>query len=322
MDLRELQRLWSETSYHLQSLRDNPLCAQQEYEAVMDMDDPGLSVSLSYAPREAITAPYIKAGVRPALAILREQGVNGQVEMAAAFDQAGFAAVDVHLSDIVSGRVGLRDFRGFAACGGFSYGDVLGAGGGWAYSILYNPRAREEFSTFFARTDTFALGICNGCQMLSRLRALIPGTALWPEFARNTSEQFESRLVMVEVLPSPSILFDGMAGSRLPIAVAHGEGRALFAEPAAARKVLERRLVTVRYIDNYGQPTETYPANPNGSIFGITGLTTADGRFTVLMPHPERGFLRKQYSWLPPDWKHEQGPWLRLFQNARRWVGG
>jgi phosphoribosylformylglycinamidine synthase len=321
MDLRELQRLWSETSYHLQSLRDNPLCARQEYEAVMDMDDPGLSVSLSYAPREAITAPYIKAGVRPALAILREQGVNGHVEMAAAFDQAGFAAVDVHLSDIVSGRVSLRDFRGFAACGGFSYGDVLGAGGGWAYSILYNARAREEFSTFFARTDTFALGICNGCQMLSRLRALIPGTALWPEFARNTSEQFESRLVMVEVLPSPSILFEGMAGSRLPIAVAHGEGRALFAEPAAARKVLEQRLVTVRYITNYGQPTETYPANPNGSIFGITGLTTADGRFTILMPHPERGFLRKQYSWLPPDWKHEQGPWLRLFQNARRWVG-
>jgi phosphoribosylformylglycinamidine synthase len=241
--------------------------------------------------------------------------------MAAAFDHAGFTAVDVHLSDIVSGRVSLRDFRGFAACGGFSYGDVLGAGGGWAYSILYNARAREEFSTFFARTDTFALGICNGCQMLSRLRALIPGTALWPAFARNTSERFESRLVMVEVLPSPSILFEGMAGSRLPIAVAHGEGRALFAEPAAAHKVLERRLVTVRYIDNYGQPTETYPANPNGSIFGITGLTTADGRFTILMPHPERGFLRKQYSWLPPDWKHEQGPWLRLFQNARRWVG-
>ncbi len=317
MDLMDLQRLWSETSYHMQSLRDHPLCARQEYEGLQDGKDPGLSVDLTYSPH--ISPPFIGTGARPSVAILREQGVNGQVEMAAAFDRTGFAAVDVHMSDILKGHVSLKDFCGLAACGGFSYGDVLGAGGGWANSILYNARAREEFSAFFARTDTFALGVCNGCQMLARLKGLIPGANLWPEFARNTSEQFEARLVMVEVLPSPSILFAGMAGSRMPIAVAHGEGRAVFAE--GAEQALHAGMVTLRYVDNYGRPAESYPANPNGSPFGITGLTTPDGRFTILMPHPERGFLRKQYSWLPPDWKHEEGPWLRLFQNARRWVG-
>lgn len=319
MDLMELQRLWSETSYHMQRLRDNPCCARQEYERLQDREDPGLSVDLTYPLH--ISLPFIGGVARPTVAILREQGVNGQVEMAAAFEQAGFAAVDVHMSDILKGRVSLRDFRGLAACGGFSYGDVLGAGGGWANSILYNARAREEFSAFFARTDTFALGVCNGCQMLARLKRLIPGANLWPGFARNTSEQFEARLTMVEVLPSPSILFEGMAGSRMPIAVAHGEGRAVFAEVAGAREALHAGVVTLRYIDNYGQPAETYPANPNGSPLGITGLTTLDGRFTVLMPHPERCFLAKQYSWLPPHWRHEEGPWLRLFQNARRWVG-
>jgi phosphoribosylformylglycinamidine synthase len=241
--------------------------------------------------------------------------------MAAAFDRAGFAAIDVHMSDIIAGRVSLRDFHGFAACGGFSYGDVLGAGGGWAKSILFNARARDEFQAFFLRQDTFALGVCNGCQMLSHLRELIPGAAAWPQFHRNLSEQFEARLVMVEVLPSPSILFLDMTGSRMPIVVAHGEGRAVFASNDAVDSAIAQELVSLRYIDNHGEIATTYPANPNGSPYGITGLTTPDGRFTILMPHPERVFLRKQFSWLPPNYRHEAGPWLQLFQNARAWVG-
>jgi phosphoribosylformylglycinamidine synthase len=320
MDLMEIQGLWSETTYRMQSLRDNPTCARQEYEALQDRCDPGLSVSLSFDPAEAVTAPYINTNTRPRIVILREQGVNGQVEMAAAFDRAGFEAVDVHMSDILHGRASLKDFRGFAACGGFSYGDVLGAGGGWANSILYNARARAEFEAFFARTDTFALGVCNGCQMLSRLRSIIPGAEDWPDFVRNDSEQFEARLVMAEVLPSPSLFFEGMDGSRMPIVVAHGEGRAQFANPDQLQEAVDNRLTVLHYVDNYGKPAESYPTNPNGSPLGITGLTTPDGRFTILMPHPERCFLSKQLSWLPEDWAHEEGPWLRLFRNARMWV--
>ncbi len=320
LDLMDIQRLWSETSFHMQRLRDNPECALQEYESLQDPQDPGLGVSLSYNPAEDVFAPFVQAGARPRVAILREQGVNGQVEMAAAFDRAGFEAVDVHMSDILAGRTGLNGFKGLVACGGFSYGDVLGAGGGWANSILHNARAREEFARFFQRQDSFTLGVCNGCQMFSRLKELIPGAEGWPVFMRNSSEQFEARLVMVEVLASPSILFAGMAGSRMPIPVAHGEGRAVFPDAYPPMQALAENLVALRYVDNHGRTTVNYPANPNGSPFGITGLTTPDGRVTILMPHPERGFLRKQLSWLPDDYRHEQGPWLRMFENARRWV--
>ena len=271
---------------------------------------------LSFDPREDVAAPFIASGARPRVAILREQGVNGQVEMAAAFDRAGFAAVDVHMSDIIAGRVALADFVGFAACGGFSYGDVLGAGEGWAKSILFNPRARDEFEAFFGRGDTFALGVCNGCQMMSNLHEIIPGAAGWPHFVRNRSEQFEARFVTVEVQDSPSLFFAGMAGSRLPIPVAHGEGYAEF----KSAEQMAQALVSLRFVDNRGVPTETYPLNPNGSPQGITGLTTADGRFTILMPHPERVFLTVQHSWHPDDWG-EDGPWLRMFRNARKWVG-
>ncbi|MGI9047372.1 MAG: phosphoribosylformylglycinamidine synthase, partial [Burkholderiales bacterium] len=316
-----LQRAWSETTFRMQMLRDNPACAQQEYDRILDAGDPGLHADLSFEPAEDIAASYIsEAGhsARPRIAVLREQGVNGHTEMAAAFDRAGFAAVDVHMSDLSAGRMSLRDFHGFAACGGFSYGDVLGAGEGWAKSCLFNARARDEFEAFFQRADTFALGICNGCQMMSSLRDVIPGAALWPRFVRNRSEQFEARFVMVEVQPSPSLFFDGMAGSRLPIVVSHGEGYAEFADPGQLQAV--QALVTLRYIDNHGAVTENYPANPNGSPFGITGMTTPDGRFTVLMPHPERAFRSVQNSWHPKAWG-EEGAWLRLFRNARKWLG-
>ena len=316
--LVNLRRAWSETSFKLQWLRDNPDCARQEYERLLDEGDPGLHAALTFDPREDIAAPYVSRGARPRIAILREQGVNGQVEMAAAFDRSGFTAVDVHMSDIISGRIGLRDFRGFAACGGFSYGDVLGAGEGWAKSILFNARARAEFETFFARSDTFALGVCNGCQMMSNLHELIPGAQAWPHFVRNRSEQFEARFVMLEVQRSPSLFFEGMAGSRMPIAVAHGEGYAEFRDAAAEDAA--RALVALRFVDNRGAPTETYPYNPNGSPGGVTGLTTSDGRFTILMPHPERVFRTVQNSWHPADWG-EDGPWLRMFRNARRWCG-
>ncbi len=312
--LLDLQRLWSELSYRMQALRDHPDCALQEFEGLCDWDDPGLGVAPSFDPDRDQGAAELHPGKRPRIAILREQGVNGHLEMAAAFERAGFEAVDAHMTDLLSGRLGLAGFHGLAACGGFSYGDVLGAGAGWARSILYHERARAELAAFFERTDTFVLGVCNGCQMLSHLRELIPGASHWPRFVRNTSEQFEARLVMVEVLPSPSILLAGMEGSRLPIVVAHGEGRAVCSDPEPALGVL-------RYIDHYGQPTETYPRNPNGSPGGLTGFTNRDGRCTILMPHPERLFLRSQYSWLPPEWGHATGPWFRLFQNARRWVG-
>ncbi|MGX2040065.1 phosphoribosylformylglycinamidine synthase [Methylocaldum sp. MU1018] len=313
----ELQQIWSETSYRMQALRDNPDCARQEFESIADEDDPGLSAELTFDPGHDVAAPFFNKG-RPRVAILREQGVNGHVEMAAVFDRAGFTAVDVHMSDILSGRASLRDFVGLAACGGFSYGDVLGAGGGWAKSILLNPRGRDEFEAFFHRQDTFGLGVCNGCQMMFHLAELVPGALHWPRFVRNESEQFEARVALVEVQKSPSILFAGMEGSRMPVVVSHGEGRAEFHDDA--RKALSLGLVSLCYTDTYGKITEAFPYNPNGSPLGITGLTTLDGRFTIMMPHPERCFRTVQNSWHPKAWG-EYGPWMRLFRNARVWVG-
>ncbi len=314
----ELHRVWSSVTHHLQRLRDNPLCADQEYDRLLDEADPGLGARLTFDPAEDIAAPFVARGTRPAVAILREQGVNGQVEMAAAFDRAGFMAVDVHMSDIIAGRASLSDYKGFAACGGFSYGDVLGAGEGWAKSILFNARARDEFERFFDRPDSFALGACNGCQMMSNLKEIIPGAENWPHFERNLSEQYEARLAMVAIQPSPSILFAGMEGSRLPIATAHGEGRAVFRSAEALDSC--RYLVAMRYVDGRGKATEAYPWNPNGSPEGITALTTPDGRFTILMPHPERVFRTLLLSWHPDDWG-EDSPWMRMFRNARCWVG-
>ncbi|HSD59999.1 MAG TPA: phosphoribosylformylglycinamidine synthase subunit PurQ, partial [Burkholderiales bacterium] len=278
---------------------------------------PGLHAHLTYELNQDVAAFFVNSGAGPRMAILREQGVNGQLEMAAAFDRAGFDAVDLHMSDIIAGRVSLAGFKGFVACGGFSYGDVLGAGEGWAKSILFNSRARGEFEAFFRRGDSFALGVCNGCQMMSNLHQIIPGAGHWPHFVRNKSEQFEARFVMAEVPASPSLFFDGMAGSRMPIATAHGEGYAEFA--SVAQLEAARGLVALRYVDNRGQPTEIYPLNPNGSPQGITGLTTPDGRFTILMPHPERVFRAVQHSWRPEGWG-EDGPWMRMFRNARKWV--
>ncbi len=307
-----LQSAWSNTSFQLQRLRDNPDCAQQEFTAILDTQDPGLQVNLTFDVNDDVAAPFMIGKARPRIAILREQGVNGQLEMAAAFDRAGFLAVDVHMSDIIAARSSLKDFVGLAACGGFSYGDVLGAGEGWAKSILFNARARAEFEAFFQRQDTFALGVCNGCQMMSNLREIIPGAEHWPKFLRNQSEQYEARFVMVEVQDSPSILLQGMAGSRMPIVVSHGEGRASGAS--------EKQRVSLRFIDNYGTVTESFPLNSNGSPQGIAGLTTDDGRFTIMMPHPERVFRALQNSWYPRDW-NEDGAWMRLFRNARKWVG-
>ncbi|TWI58731.1 phosphoribosylformylglycinamidine synthase [Pseudomonas duriflava] len=317
---RLLQRIWSETSYQIQRLRDNAECAQQEYDALLEEDNPGLTAKLSFDPNDDIAAPYIKTGVRPQVAILREQGVNGQVEMAAAFDRAGFASVDVHMSDILAGRVDLNSFKGVVACGGFSYGDVLGAGEGWAKSILFNARARDAFQQFFERTDSFTLGVCNGCQMVSNLRELVPGSEFWPRFVRNRSEQFEARIAMLQVQESPSLFFAGMAGSRMPIAIAHGEGHAEYKDAAALQASDASGTVSLRFVDNHGRVTETYPANPNGSPLGITGLTSRDGRVTVMMPHPERVFRAVQNSWIPRDWQGEDGGWMRMFRNARVWV--
>lgn len=313
-----LQSLWSETSYRMQALRDNPDCAKQEFERLLQ-NDPGLSVKLTYDPQENISAPFINSGVRPSVAILREQGVNGQVEMAAAFDRAGFRAVDVHMSDLLSGRVSLDSFKGVVACGGFSYGDVLGAGEGWAKTILFNNKMRDQFSQFFHRKDTFSLGVCNGCQMMSNLKTLIPGADHWPRFVRNLSEQFEARVSLVQIQQSPSVLFQGMAGSHMPVAVAHGEGYAEFANGAALQFCDESGTVAARYIDNHLQVTESYPANPNGSPLGITSVTSRDGRATILMPHPERVFRTVTNSWHPDHWQ-EDGAWLRLFRNARVFV--
>jgi phosphoribosylformylglycinamidine synthase len=313
----ELFDAWWSVSHAMQALRDDPRCADEERDARRDFDAPPLSAVLSFDPQEDVAAPFIASGARPKVAILREQGVNGQVEMAAAFDRAGFTAVDVHMSDLIAGRHSLAGFHGLAACGGFSYGDVLGAGRGWATSILERSALRDQFAEFFARDDSFALGVCNGCQMLSQLKALIPGAQHWPRFLRNRSEQFEARLGLLEVLDSPSLFLRGMAGSRLPVAVAHGEGRAVFDSPAdrAAAKV------ALRYVEGDGSVASRYPANPNGSPDGITGLCSLDGRATLLMPHPERVVRSVQLSWRPAEWG-EASPWLRLFRNARQWVGG
>jgi phosphoribosylformylglycinamidine synthase len=312
------QQAWSATTLALQSMRDNPHCAAEEHARITDRGDPGLYARLLFDPEEDTAAPFIESGARPRIAILREQGVNGQLEMAAAFHAAGFECVDVHMSDILAGRVTLDGFVGLAVCGGFSYGDVLGAGEGWAKSILFNGRARDQFQAYFERPDTFALGVCNGCQMLSNLRDLIPGSAHWPHFVRNRSEQFEARTVMVEVLETPSVLLAGMAGSCMPIAVAHGEGRAEFRDGDHLRSAGSR--VALRYVENGGGIADRYPANPNGSPLGITGLTNQDGRVTIMMPHPERVFRAVQHSWRPGHWD-EDGPWMRLFRNARVWVG-
>ncbi|HZH03999.1 MAG TPA: phosphoribosylformylglycinamidine synthase, partial [Myxococcaceae bacterium] len=316
----ELQRIWSETSFQMQSLRDNPQTAREEWEAKAEARDGGLVPHLTFDPAEDVSAPYVVRGAKPRVAILREQGVNGQVEMAAAFTRAGFEAVDLHMSDLLSGRRSLGGFRGLAACGGFSYGDVLGAGEGWAKSILFNPRVREELSRFFVRPDTFTLGACNGCQMLAALRELIPGTEGWPRFVRNRSEQYEARLSLVEVLPSPSLFFRGMEGSHLPIAVAHGEGRAEFSVEGGAEALSGEGRVALRFIRGGGEPALSYPHNPNGSPLGITGITSRDGRVTATMPHPERVFRTVQNSWYPEGWG-EDGPWMRMFRNARTWVG-
>ncbi|MFT4172557.1 MAG: phosphoribosylformylglycinamidine synthase [Rhodocyclaceae bacterium] len=315
-EVSELLRTWSEVSHHIARLRDDETSVDEAFAALADTSDPGLSMALGYEPAQDIAAPYVtKATARPRVVILREQGVNSQNEMASAFDAAGFDAYDVHMSDLMSGRVKLDGFQGLAACGGFSYGDVLGAGQGWAKSILFNARLREQFAAFFGRDDTFALGVCNGCQMMSNLAEIIPGADAWPRFARNRSEQFEARLAMVEVLESPSIFFQGMAGSRMPIVVSHGEGRAVF----QADGDRDQALVSVRYVDNHGRVATQYPANPNGSPDGITGLTTADGRFTIMMPHPERSRRTVQLSWAPAG-MGEDSPWMRMFRNARAWL--
>ena len=327
----DLQRTWSEVSFQIARLRDDPVCAQEEFDALLDVGDPGLSMTLvtsagkagsqSVAPSlgegdggRVHIGPQAIRGQRPRIAILREQGVNGHVEMAAAFERAGFAPYDVHMSDLQAGRLHLADFKGLAACGGFSYGDVLGAGQGWAKSVLFNQRLRDEFSAFFGRGDSFALGVCNGCQMMAHLAPIIPGAEGWPTFQRNRSEQFEARVVMVEIPSSPSIFLAGMAGSRLPVVVSHGEGRAEFARQDG------RALVALRYIDNRGAVATGYPFNPNGSPDGLAGVTSVDGRFTIMMPHPERTFRSMQMSWRPPG-LGEDAPWLEMFRSARRWLG-
>ena len=313
--LQELRRVWSDVTHRIAALRDNPVCADQEMECRLDTEDPGISPSVNFDIRFGGDFEG-----RAPLAVLREQGVNGQVEMAAAFTRAGFRAVDVHMSDILAGRIRLEDFRGLVACGGFSYGDVLGAGEGWAKSILFNAKARSEFESFFARKDTFSLGVCNGCQMMSNLRELIPGASHWPRFVQNQSERFEARFVSLKIEESPSILFSGMAGSVLPVAVAHGEGFAEFANDSLRQAASASGLVAARYVDNSHIPTERYPLNPNGSPEGMTSFTSGDGRATILMPHPERVFRTAQLSWAPAGWS-EDSPWMRFFRNARIWVG-
>ena len=311
---QELFEAWWSVTHAIQARRDDPAGADAERAARLDFADPGLSPKLTFDPAADVAAPYIVTGVRPKVAILREQGVNGQVEMAAAFDRAGFSAVDVHMTDLIDGRLRLDDFKGLAACGGFSYGDVLGAGRGWATSILERPALREQFARFFERADSFSLGVCNGCQMFAQLKGLVPGAEHWPRFLRNRSEQYEARLALVEVQDSPSILLAGMAGSRIPVVVAHGEGQARFDQPGHAAQA----AVALRFVDNTGAVTEAYPANPNGSPEGITGLTSRDGRATLMMPHPERVFRSLQMSW-HPGWG-EDSPWMRMFRNARAWV--
>ncbi|MDD9892974.1 MAG: phosphoribosylformylglycinamidine synthase [Gammaproteobacteria bacterium] len=320
-DRATLQSAWAETSYRMQALRDNADCAKQEFEAILDDADPGINPTLSFNANANIAAPVVAAHRdRPKVAILREQGVNGQIEMAAAFDRAGFESIDVHMTDLIEGRVTLDQFSGLVACGGFSYGDTLGAGGGWAKSILVNKGLRAQFKAFFENEKTFALGVCNGCQMLSQLRDLIPGASHWPRFLRNQSEQFEGRVATVQIEESPSIFLKDMAGTRIPVAVAHGEGRAAFDRDGAAEAADAGDTIALRYVDNYGHLTEQYPLNPNGSPGGITGLCNEDGRVTIMMPHPERVFRSVTNSYAPSDWG-EDGPWMRMFYNARAFIG-
>ncbi|TWI68984.1 phosphoribosylformylglycinamidine synthase [Pseudoduganella lurida] len=311
-----LHRLWSDTSWRISRMRENPATADAEHDRLLDEQDPGMTPKLTFDLNENVAAPFIATGVRPRVAILREQGVNSHIETAWVMHQAGFAAIDVHMSDLIAGRVTLAEFQGVIAVGGFSYGDVLGAGEGWAKSILFNPALSDQFAQFFQRTDTFGLGICNGCQMMSNLKSIIPGAHAWPKFTTNKSEKFEARFAMVEVLDSPSIFFQGMAGTQTPIAIAHGEGYADFSQTGK----LDEAIAAMRFVDNYGNATEAYPFNPNGSPRGVTSVTTPDGRFTVLMPHAERVFRTVQQSWAPDDWQ-EDSPWMRMFRNARRFVG-
>ncbi|MFV1873040.1 MAG: phosphoribosylformylglycinamidine synthase [Oleiphilus sp.] len=313
------QRIWAETSYRMQSHRDNAECAQEEFDTLLDEKDPGLNVELSFDPNEDIlSAPAVLTGAKPKIAVLREQGVNGQLEMAAAFTRAGFQAVDVHMSDLIAGRQRLTDFNALVACGGFSYGDVLGAGEGWAKSILFNQSVRDQFASFFEDQNTLALGVCNGCQMLSNLRELIPGSKYWPHFVRNRSEQFEARVALLSVNKTKSMFLDGMAGSRIPVAVAHGEGRAEFSNPQKLLTLKEANQLALQYVDNYGAVASRYPANPNGSPEGLAGVCSESGRVTIMMPHPERVYRSVQNSWHPNDWA-EDAPWLRIFRNARKW---
>jgi phosphoribosylformylglycinamidine synthase len=314
-DRTALQACWSETSCQVASLRDNAECVEQEFERIGKADI-GLSVNLTFDPAEDISAPYIKTGVKPRVAIVREQGVNSHLEMAAAFDRAGFTAVDVHMSDLLAGRRSLSDFSGLVACGGFSYGDVLGAGEGWAKTVLFNSQIRDQFQQFFHRPDTFSLGVCNGCQMLSNLKTLIPGAELWPRFVRNLSEQFEARFSLVRIEDSPSIFLQGMAGTHMPIAISHGEGRAEFARPDVLAQLQQSNQIAMRFLENNLEVASRYPANPNGSPDGITGVTSADGRATLMMPHPERVYRTVLNSWHPDDWGEDSG-WMRIFRNAR-----
>jgi phosphoribosylformylglycinamidine synthase len=316
----ELRAAWSETSWRMRRLRDDARCADEEFAVSCDATAAPLQVALSFDPQQDIAAPYVARGARPALAVLREQGVNSQVEMAAVFERAGFECHDVHMTDLIAGRRQLRQFRGLVACGGFSFGDVLGAGEGWAKSILFSAKLREVFAEYFERRDTFTLGVCNGCQMLSALQSLIPGAELWPRFVRNRGEQFEARFSLVEIDASPSLFFADMQGSVLPIAVAHGEGRAEFADDGAFRAFAGAGLTSFHFVTARGQIATRYPQNPNGSPLGIAALTTPDGRVTLTMPHPERVFRNVQNSWRP-DGAGEDSGWMRMFRNARRWVG-
>jgi phosphoribosylformylglycinamidine synthase len=339
-NLFALRAIWSDVTRRIAALRDNPACAESEFKAKLDPANPGLTPKLTFnlnqclsqeetektegsklpSPNSVPSVASCKTSVRPRVAILREQGVNGQVEMGAATTRAGFRAIDVHMTDILSGRISLKDFRGVIACGGFSYGDVLGAGEGWAKSILFNERARAEFAAFFAREDAFALGVCNGCQMMSNLHSIIPGAGLWPRFVQNQSERYEARFVSLQIEKSPSVLFAGMEGSVIPIAVAHGEGYAEFKDATALQACDQSGLVAGRFVDNHHRVTEQYPLNPNGSPRGITALTTTTGRVTIMMPHPERVFRTAAMSWHPENWG-EDSPWMKLFYNARAWVG-
>jgi phosphoribosylformylglycinamidine synthase len=332
--ITKLNRAWSELSFRMQAKRDNPECAQEEYDSLLDDSNSGMIIRPSYDLDEveknlSSELCSLPSGARPRVAIFREQGINGQNEMAFAFDRAGFQSIDVHMTDLFGGTIDLADFAGLVACGGFSYGDVLGAGSGWAKSVLYNPKLKAMFQTFFEREDSFTLGVCNGCQMISQLKEIIPGADGWPEFKRNRSEQFEARYSNVEIMESPSIFFKGMEGSLLPIPVAHGEGRADFSTTGDFEKCLVKNQISIRYVkptadpscDELVEPTEVYPANPNGSPAGATGFTTTDGRATIMMPHPERCFRSVQMSYSSDEvFNAEAGPWLKMFQNARAYV--